>query len=224
MLYRQKDGIIRQFGDHDVAKITTKMVQEYLAALDKARDKPLAESTKSKHLIVIRKVLALAAEDGLIRNTPVLPKQKTVDTPRHTFTDEEYKKFMATAGECIRRKDEVRGVLITPHKIKMFRFLVHSFLRPTKGELFGLRHMDITERCNPTHLELVVHGGKNLHADKFDDAALRPSVCKGARQSVRHHPARPKGLCVDARVSKPDDGDQYGKTHLQPHTREGWPR
>lgn len=160
LLYRQKDGIVRHFGDHDVSKITTKMIREYLVQLDKTRGKPLADSTRAKHVIVIRKVLALAAEDGLIKTIPVMPKQKTTDTPRHTFTDDEYKKFMKAATECASRGDEVRGVKITGHYVRMFKFLVHSFLRPTKGELFGLRHKDIKVGSKPPHLEMSVHGGK----------------------------------------------------------------
>lgn len=160
LLYRQKDGIIRHFGDYDVTKITTRMIREYLVQLDLTRGKPLADSTRSKHVIVIRKVLSLAAEDGLMKTIPVMPKQKTTDTPRHTFTDDEYKKFMKAAAECATRKDEVRGVELTGHHVRMFKFLVHSFLRPTKGELFGLRHKDIKVCTNPPHLEMAVHGGK----------------------------------------------------------------
>ncbi|ETD85019.1 recombinase [Rhodobacter capsulatus B6] len=160
LLYRQKDGIVRHFGDYDVTKITTKMIREYLLQLDKARGKPLADSTRAKHLIVIRKVLTLAVEDGLMKTIPVMPKQKTTDTPRHSFTDDEHKKFMKAAADCVSRGDEVRGVRITGHHVRMFKFLVHSFLRPTKGELFGLRHKDIKVGSNPPHLEMSVHGGK----------------------------------------------------------------
>jgi hypothetical protein len=160
LLYRQKDGIIRHFGDYDVTKITTRMIREYLVQLDLTRGKPLADSTRSKHVIVIRKVLSLAAEDGLMKTIPVMPKQKTTDTPRHTFKDDEYKKFMKAAAECATRKDEVRGVELTGHHVRMFKFLVHSFLRPTKGELFGLRHKDIKVGTKPPHLEMAVHGGK----------------------------------------------------------------
>lgn len=160
LLYRQKDGIIRYFGDHDVTKITTRMIRDYLIALDKARDKPLAESTKAKHMIVIRKVLALAVEDGLMKTIPVLPKQKTKDTPRNAFTDEEYKRFMKTAEECARNGGKVRGVTIRGNHVRTFRFIVQSFLRPTQGELFGLRDRDIEKKGSPPHLELTVHGGK----------------------------------------------------------------
>ena len=131
LLNRSKDGLICYFGKHDVTKITTGMVRDYLTHLDGNRKRPLAHSTKSKHVIIIRKVLTIAVEDGLLNVLPVMPKIKTVDTPRHTFTDREYKRFMKAAGECAQRGDKVRGVQITGHHVRMFRFVVHSFLRPT---------------------------------------------------------------------------------------------
>lgn len=120
----------------------------------------MAHSTKSKHVIIIRKVLTIAVEDGVLNVLPVMPKIKTVDTPRHTFTDREYKQFMRAAAECARQMDRVRGVLITTHHVRMFRFIVHTFLRPTEGELFGLKHKDVQEMGDPPHLEINVRGGK----------------------------------------------------------------
>jgi integrase len=84
-----------------------------------------------------------------------MPKLKTVDTPRHTFTDDEYKRFSQVALECSKRGDVVRGVRITGHHAMMFKFIVHSFLRPTEGELFGLKYKDIQRHINPTYLELL---------------------------------------------------------------------
>ncbi|WP_254655456.1 site-specific integrase [Roseobacter sp. MED193] len=160
LLNRSKDGLICYFGKYDVTKITTGKVRDYLIHLDENRPKRLAESTKAKHTIIIRKVLTLAVEDGILNVLPVMPKQKTVDTPRHTFTDDEYKRFMKAAGECAKRGDMVRGVQITGHHAKMFRFVVHTFLRPTEGELFGLKHKDIQIKGDPPHLEMNVRGGK----------------------------------------------------------------
>lgn len=160
LLNRSKDGLICYFGKYDVSKITTGMVRDYLIHLDENRPKRLAESTKAKHTIIIRKVLTLAVEDGLLDVLPVMPKQKTVDTPRYTFSDDEYKRFMKAAGECVKRRDKVRGVEITGHHAKMFRFVVHTFLRPTEGELFGLKHKDIQTKGEPAHLEMNVRGGK----------------------------------------------------------------
>ena len=47
-------------------------------------------STKSKQCGVIRQVLMLALEDGVIDIIPPMPKQRTVDKPRVSFTDAEY--------------------------------------------------------------------------------------------------------------------------------------
>lgn len=104
------------------------MVRKYLAHLDENREKPLAQSTKSKHAIIIRKVLLLAVDDGLMPTLPPLPKSKTVDSPRPTFTDEEYKRFSQAALACAGRGDVVRGVTITGHHAKIFKFVVHCFL------------------------------------------------------------------------------------------------
>mgnify|MGYP005984809033 CR=1 FL=1 len=120
LLNRPKDGLIYYFGKHDISKITTGMVRDYLFHLDENRPKLLAGSTKAKHTIIIRKVLTLAVEDGILNILPVMPKQKTVDTPRHTFTDREYKLFMTTALACSKRGDKVRGVRITGHHVRMF--------------------------------------------------------------------------------------------------------
>ncbi len=99
ILNRSKDGLIHYFGEYDVTKITAGLVRDYLVHLDQNRSKRLAESTKSKHVIIIRKVLTLAVEDGLMTVVPLMPKQKTVDTPRNSFTDDEYKRFIKTAGD-----------------------------------------------------------------------------------------------------------------------------
>lgn len=160
LLFRKGDGILYHFGKYDVSKITTSMIREYLSALDANREKPLASSTKSKHIIIIRKVLSLAVEDEVIKSLPIMPKQKTVDSPRHAFSDEEYKRFMKAATDCAKRGDMVRGVKATMHHVQMFRFVVHSFLRPTMAELFGLKHKDIEVEGSPPHLKMTVHGGK----------------------------------------------------------------
>nr|WP_323778488.1 phage integrase SAM-like domain-containing protein [Amylibacter sp.] len=160
LLNRSVDGIISYFGKYQVSKINTGMVRDYLINLDENRNKPLANSTKSKHCIVIRKVLTIAMEDGIINSIPIMPKQKTKDTPRHPFTEEGFKSFISTAFACARRGDKVRGVPITGNHAKMFLFLFLSFLRPTEGELFGLTHKDVTIKTDPSHLELNVRQGK----------------------------------------------------------------
>ena len=160
LLNRSGDGLISYFGKWDVSKINTGSVRDYLLSLDVNRNKPLAESTKAKHTIIMRKVLTLAVEDGVLNVLPVMPKQKTVDTPRVAFTDDEFERLMRAGDECVKREDVVRGVQIRNHHLRMFRFVVHSFLRPTERELFGLKHKDIQVKGDPAHLEMNVRGGK----------------------------------------------------------------
>ncbi|MDE4140001.1 integrase [Phaeobacter gallaeciensis] len=160
ILFREGDGLISYFGKYDVGKITAGEMRDYLVHLDSRRPKPLANSTKAKQCMMVRSVLRLAFEDGLIDKLPEAPKLRTVDKPRVTFSEKDYKKLMTVARKCAERGDVVRGVKITHKHVHLFAFIVHSFLRPTEKELFGLRHGDVEVRSNPAHLVIDVHGGK----------------------------------------------------------------
>lgn len=63
--------------------------------------------------MMVRQVLRLAFEDGLIDRVPEAPKLKTVDKPRVTFSEREYKKLMTVARQCAEQGDIVRGVMMT---------------------------------------------------------------------------------------------------------------
>jgi len=39
----------------------------------------------------------------------------------------------------------------------MFRFVIHTFLRPTEKELFGIKHRDVNVKGDPAHLEITLH-------------------------------------------------------------------
>jgi hypothetical protein len=160
ILYREGDGLISYFGKMDVSKITSGTMRDFLVHLDSRRPAPLANSTKAKQCMMVRQVLRLAFEDGMIDKIPEAPKLKTVDKPRVTFSEKEYRKLMTVARECATRGDIVRGVQMTHHHVHLFAFVVHSFLRPTEKELFGLRHCDVEVRTDPRHLVIDVHGGK----------------------------------------------------------------
>ncbi|MGR3648113.1 MAG: phage integrase SAM-like domain-containing protein, partial [Shimia sp.] len=150
IMFREGDGLISYFGKYDVAKITSGTMRDFLVHLDSRRKKPLANSTKAKQCMMVRQVLRLAFEDGLIDKIPDAPKLKTVDKPRVTFSEQEYRKLMTVARECATRGDVVRGVQMTHHHVHLFAFVVHSFLRPTEKELFGLRHADVETKSDPT--------------------------------------------------------------------------
>jgi hypothetical protein len=174
ILFREKDGLVSYFGKHDVGKITSGMVRDYLLFLDKRRDKPLAMSTKSKQCGVIRQVLMLALEDGVIDIIPPMPKQRTVDKPRVSFTDAEYALLLEAARTIADAGGtSVRGVLVTREHYNVIVFAVHSFLRPTETELFGIRHCDI-EVMNeePKHLLMTLTGKTGYRKSASLEAAV----------------------------------------------------
>jgi hypothetical protein len=159
LLYREDDGVVSYFGKYDVGKITPGSVRDYFTYLDKRREQPLAPSTKTKHAMMIRKVLMQALEDGEIDSIPAMPRQRAVDKPRVSFTDSEYKRLIKTARKLAsERATRVRGVLLTHEHVHMWQFLVHAFLRPTETELFALRFCDVAVKSDPRHLELTLTG------------------------------------------------------------------
>ena len=156
MLNRPDDGIISYFGKYDVSKINTGTVRDYLILLDKNREKKLAESTKTKHVIIIRKVLRIAVEEGVLNDIPVMPKVKIKDNPRSALTDKEYVKLLEVAQQAAKDRVKVRGVEITNEHFFMIGFVVNSFVRPIETELFGLRVKDV--EVNGNHLILDIKG------------------------------------------------------------------
>jgi len=147
ILFRPEDGVVAYFGKHDVGKINSGMVRDDLTFLDSRRDKPLASGTKAKQCMMIGKVLMYALKDGVIDIIPAMPKQRTKDAPRVSFTWGQYKKLITTARKIAAAGEtKVRGVLIEPQHLQMWEFMVHSFMRPAVSELFALRHCDVVER------------------------------------------------------------------------------
>ena len=139
IIYRKDDGLIAYFGDTSVTDINAGTIRAFLTKLDQGRAKPLANSTKAKNLAVLRRVLELALDDDVIPKVPRFPNVTQKDNARPTFSLEEYRRFIRIGKQCARDKDKVRHHTINHHDISMFQLMVHSYLRPTQSELFGLR-------------------------------------------------------------------------------------
>jgi hypothetical protein len=189
ILFREKDGLVCYFGKYDVGKITSGIVRDYLLFLDKRRDTPLAMSTKSKQCGVIRQVLMLALEDGVIDIIPPMPKQRTVDKPRVSFTDAEYGLLLETARRIADGAETaVRGVPVTREHYNVIVFAVHSFLRPTETELFGIRYCDIEVMgAEPRHLLMTLTGKTGYRKS----ASLNAAVDIFEKQQQIHVNAKP---------------------------------
>jgi integrase len=188
ILYRDEDGLVPYFGKMDIRKVTTGKIRDYLAYLDQRREKPMAPSTKAKQCIVIRKVLETAFEDGVIDLIPPMPKQKMKDKPRVSFTEAEFQRLLATAEEIVAGGDvDVRGVMVTREHVNMIKFAIYSFLRPTETELFGIRFCDVTEKVDPNHLEMTLHGKTGFRVS----ATLEEAVAIFHDQLVLNPAAKP---------------------------------
>ena len=166
LLKRNGDGIIDYFYKRDITLIRTSDIKEYFNVLDDNRTKPLSASSKNKHNIIIKKVLRLAYDDGVLQTIPPSPKIERKDNPRVSFSEEQYSSFLKGISSAIKRKDTVRGNVISDEFYYFVLLLVHSYLRPTRTEAFGLKHHDIEIKDNPPHIQLDVDGktGKRLSA------------------------------------------------------------
>ena len=184
ILFRETDGLVSYFGKHDVGKITPGMVRDYLLFLDQRRDKPLAMSTKSKQCGVLRQVLMLALEDGMIDIIPPMPKMRTVDKPRVSFTDTEYARLLEFARVTADQGEtRVRGVPVSREHYNLIVFAVHSFLRPTETELFGIRFCDIeVMNDDPKHLLMTLTGKTGFRKS----ASMRAAVDIFEKQRELH--------------------------------------
>ena len=98
----------------------------------------------------------------MIDKIPLLPKidvgRKNKDNPRPSFSEEEYKLLLRTIRLCESKKEVVDGTPITLEHYYCILFQVHTFMRPTYSELFGVRHKDITVMKNPQRLDIQVKG------------------------------------------------------------------
>ena len=155
ILKHPNDGILAYFGNFNVKSITTGTIRNYLRELDSNRPNPLATSTLKKHVIILRKVLRFAREDGRISSIPDSPKLKSGKvSPRPGFDGKEFLKFYT---HLLKQRDAGH---LTVEFVAITVFIIHTFIRPTVNELMGLRVRDITviNKGEAAYLEIKVTG------------------------------------------------------------------
>lgn len=178
-------GVLEHLGRYDVSKITAGMVREYFQKVDEKRDTPLAASTKAKHGMVIRKVLTLAYEDGLIDSLPPMPKNRVKDNPRTSFSEAEYKHLLKVTRECIERGDLVRNTPVPWDMYYLIVMLVHTFMRPTESEMFAIRHCDVTMQDQPRCLLITANGKTGMR-----EVTTMPDAVDFYQKLLELHPKR----------------------------------
>jgi len=163
LLHRQHDGILNYFGDRQVDTIRTQDLRDYLEFLDDHREGILSANSKSKHLIVIRKILNLAREKGVIAHLPLFPKLTSKDTPRASFTSTELQTLIEAIRECEKSSRlHYKGHSIGKDLLNLCAFLSQTGIRPTVSEVFSLRHRDVTSEALDAspHLHITIKKGK----------------------------------------------------------------
>ena len=160
IINRKKDGLIPFFGNMDIREIDYKDIRNYLHLLDKNREGGMSKSSKSKHLNILSKTFKLAVQNKIIGRTPYIPVVGTEDLPRPTFTEKEYKKFLKTTTEIVKKEIEVRGVPLTNEMYFFIVFMTHTFLRPVSSEIFAIKYRDVEVIDEPKHLRIRLKKGK----------------------------------------------------------------
>ena len=102
----------------------------------------------------------------MLTTIPPSPKIERKDNPRISFSEDKYSKFLKGIKEAINRQDSICRNVISNEFYYFALLIVHSYLRPTRTEAFGLKHYDIEIKDNPPHIQLDVDGktGRRLSA------------------------------------------------------------
>ena len=148
MWIEKEKGIRDYFGSKDITKITSSDIRNFFDYINEGREKPYTHSSMNKFNVIIKKIMGLGVESGVIQTVPSftieLNKTQNRDNPRISFTEKEYKLFLDTLKKCIEEEDFIKGNQITLEHYYLVVFQVSTFLRPTHSELFGLRYKDIS--------------------------------------------------------------------------------
>ena len=148
MWIEKEKGIRDYFGSKDITKITSSDIRNFFDYINEGRDKPYTHSSMNKFNVIIKKIMSLGVEGGVIKTVPSftieLNKTQNRDNPRISFTEKEYKLFLDTLKKCIEKDEFIKGNQITLEHYYLVVFQVSTFLRPTHSELFGLRYKDIS--------------------------------------------------------------------------------
>jgi hypothetical protein len=150
-------GLLKVFGEKYVRSLTTQVFADYMETL------ALSASTRKSIKVLIRSILKLAVQAGVIVAAPELPVIKREDNARPPLWFEplgqpcEYQALLtrvqeaAMDGEFATHQSGAR-YYITHELADLITFTTASFVRPIRTELFALRHRFISIATNPDHL------------------------------------------------------------------------
>ncbi len=142
-------------------------IERYKA--EKLRD-GLSPKTVNNHLIVLRRMLAVAEEWGLTKHTPRVRWLKVADSEFDFLTYEESRSLLAAA------EGDWRTMILVAAKVGL-----------RQGELLALRWRDVESWCGQGHREAFGLGGDRRHDERM--AGTRDRSLTGDSRCAQSAPA-----------------------------------
>ena len=126
------------FKGKSIKSITRSDLEDFFVELSK---KNLKNTSQKKILNFISKIFKYAFENDVIDKVPYFPKISQIDSPRPTFSIQQYTKLKNVADEMIKDDVKIRGNTFTKELKFVIQFMMNSFIRPS--DLKHLRHRNI---------------------------------------------------------------------------------
>jgi hypothetical protein len=166
LIFQKEWGLVAFFGRKDIATITTKDIVDYHKWAGRHRDDLLSWSTVNNRTSCLRKIMRMALHDNVISAIPMTPKVPKKSEPRpflqfHPLVPkdkDEYKALLRSAEHLADAKAVVRGTVVTRDLYEFILFVMHTFVRPTEKEVYGLRLGDCVVLSDPSRLSLKIRG------------------------------------------------------------------
>lgn len=135
------------FRDDPVDSTNHRRLKEFQAWLVESRE--LSSSTVLTIMSFVSMVLRLAADEDIIPHVPRIPRPRQKDSPRASFSWDEYQRLLAGIKrlETAHPPVMVRSWPITSELRDFAAFMVNSLLRP--GDAMALRHKDVEVKVSP---------------------------------------------------------------------------
>lgn len=202
-----KNLIIPSIGDVPVARLNKTSISEFLIRITEARS--IRFTTRNKYLVVIRKVLKHAHDEGMITHLPLFPPIRQDDRPRGYFTPEELERLgrrldaLARSGKTtpVRiSKNVTRPVMVEPDTLDFVMMAANCFVRPSDLKLLRHRHIRVHRQDG---VEVLLIDGDQSKTTLRTSMTM-PEAAAAYARIVKRRTANGRRFDPDDFVFKPD--------------------
>jgi hypothetical protein len=133
--------VIPYFQQKSIKKIVRTDLEEFFTHLSKV--KKLKSTSVKKMQSFITKLFKYAHEHDIVDKLPYIPEVSTIDTPRPTFTLQQYKSLLKACDVLVKTKIVLRGHLFREDMKLLIQFMMNTFIRPTDLKFLKNRNIEI---------------------------------------------------------------------------------